>query len=438
MKIKLLFAICTLCLLQIKAQNIITTIAGNGTIGYSGDGGAATASTLKYPTGVVCDHLGNTYICDHNSTVRKIDANGIITHVATVYEPTAMACDKHNNIYVTSINHNAVYKITPNGIKTRLAGIVQTTGSYSGDGGLATQANLNTPYGIAVDSSDNVYIATTGDSRIRMVNTAGIISTICGDGNIVTTIGQMGDGGPAINGKLSAVRGLAFDKANNLYIVQQIGSIRIINSAGIINTFAGDLYAGAGYGGDGGPAMAGQFNNPMYMTFDSTGNIYISDMANYVIRKIDTNGQLSTYAGTFHNTSFPNSWSGAYSGDGGDPLLCEINRPLGLTVNNKNELIFVDYYNHAIRKIANNTGIGELKQDQLFSVYPNPSNGIFTIDVMNEKADIMILDLLGNTVYEAKQTKGSVEIDLENIASGVYLVKVHSNQMHATKRIVIN
>jgi hypothetical protein len=184
--------------------------------------------------------------------------------------------------------------------------------------------------------------------------------------------------------------------------------------------------------------MAGQFNNPMYMTFDSTGNIYISDMVNYVIRKIDTNCQLSTYAGTFHNTSWPNSWTGAYSGDGGDPLFCELNRTWGVTVNNKNELIIADYYNHAVRKIVNTTGINDLKQDQLFSVYPNPSNGLFIVDVASETADIVIVDLLGNTVYEAKHTKGSVKIDLEHVASGVYVIKVNSNTMHTSKRIIIN
>ena len=438
MKTNLLFTLFTICLLQCYSQNAIVTIAGNGTLGYGGDGGPATASTLKYPTGVVCDHLGNTYICDNNHTVRKIDANGIISHVATVYEPAAMACDKHNNIYVTSLNHQSVYKITPSGTMTLFAGTGQGNGSYSGDGGLATQATLYYPYGIAIDSSGNVFIATTGDARIRKVNTSGIISTICGDGNTVTYVGQMGDGGLAINGKLASVRGLAFDKANNLYAMQQVGSIRVINSAGIINTFAGDLYAGIGYSGDGGPAMAGQFNSPMYMAFDSTGNMYISDMANYVIRKVDTNGQLSTYAGTFHDNSWPNNWPGAYSGDGGDPLSCEMYWPLGVTVNNKNELIIVDSYNHAVRKIVNATGVGELKHELSLSVYPNPSNGTFTLDVVNETADIVITDLLGNTVYAAKHTKGSVKINLENVASGVYLVKVNSKDMYSTKRIVIN
>lgn len=427
----LLFAAC---FLQQQAQ-IIVTIAGNGTQGYGGDGGPATASLLKYPTGVACDHLGNTYVCDANHTVRKIDANGIISHVATVYDPIAMACDKKNNLYVISQNYQSVMKISPAGVMTLFAGTGQGSASYSGDGGPATQATLNYPYGVAADTSGNVYIATNGDARIRKVNSSGIISTICGHGNTTTNVQHLGDNGPATTAELASPRGLAVDKYNNLYVVQHFGSVRMINSAGIITTVAGNLLLNAGYSGDGGPATAGQFNSPMYMAFDTTGNMYIEDPGNFVIRKVDTGGILSTYAGTYHPQVWPNPWQGAYSGDGGDPLLCEFGGTWALAVNTANELIIADYRNHAVRKITKATGINDLKQEQLFSVYPNPSGGEFIL-ALRANAKISISNPIGQEVLSMTLPEGKHAINLLDQAAGVYFIKVTIGNSNQTLKLV--
>ncbi len=428
----LLFAVC---FLQYNAQ-IIVTIAGNGTPGYSGDGGPATAALLNYPTGVACDHLGNTYVCDANHTVRKIAPNGIITHVATVYDPIAMACDKNNNLYVISQNYQSVMKIDPTGIMTAFAGTSQGIHSYSGDGGPATQATLDYPYGIVADTSGNVYIATNGDGRVRKVNSAGIISTICGHGNTVTNAGHLGDGGLATLADLASPRGLAIGKDNNLYIVQHFGSVRMIDAAGIIHTVAGDLLLGSGYTGDGGPATAGQFNSPMYMAFDTTGNMYITDPGNFLIRKVDTGGILSTYAGTYHAPQFwPNTWQGAYSGDGGDPLLCEFGGPWTVAVNSANELVIADYRNHAVRKITKATGINDIKQEQLFSLYPNPSSGEFNL-TLTADAKMSVSNAIGQDILNQALPEGKHMIDLKDQAAGVYFVKVVVGNSMQTLKLV--
>ena len=218
-----------------STTGIITTIAGNGIAGYSGDGGLATNAELNNPYGVAVDSNGNIYIADtNNNRIRKVNSTtGIITTIAG------------------------------NG-----------TAGYSGDGGLATNAELYYPYGVAVDSNGNIYIADTYNNRIRKVNsTTGIITTIAGNG----TAGYSGDGGPATNAQLNYPYGVAVDSSGNIYIADTDNNrIRKVNSTtGIITTIAGN--GNPGYSGDGGPATNAELYDPSGVAVDSNGNIYIAD-----------------------------------------------------------------------------------------------------------------------------------------------------------------
>ena len=235
------------------ATGIITTVAGNGTAGYSGDGGPATSAELNFPAGVAVDSAGNLYIADYNnSVIRKVHTSGIMTTVAG------------------------------NG-----------TGGYSGDSGPATSAELYLPIGVAVDGAGNLYIADTGNQHIRKVDASGIITTVAGNG----TAGYSGDGGLAISAQLDRPTSAAVDSAGNLYIADTGNQrIRKVNASGIITTVAGN--GTNGYSGDSGPATIAELYNPVGVAVDGAGNLYIADLSNQRIREVNVTTSALSFPGT--------------------------------------------------------------------------------------------------------------------------------------------
>jgi len=285
---------------------IITTVAGNGSPGYSGDGGLATNTSLCAPGGVAVDASGNLFIADSgNNRIRKVDTNGIITTVAG------------------------------NGI-----------GSYSGDNGVATSAELSSPSGVTVDTYDNLYIVDSGNNRIRKVDTNGIITTVAGCG----TSGYSGDNGPATDAKLKGPSGVAVDASGNLFIADSGNNgIRKVGTNGIITTVAGGNYY-VGYTGDGGLATDASLNGPGAVAVDASGNLFIADTDNNVIREMDTNGIIMTVAGSYIGND---DESGSYSGDGGLAIEATLYWPNGVAVDASGNLFIGDSYNNRIRKVDN-------------------------------------------------------------------------------------
>ena len=399
---------------MISASGMITTIAGNDTAAYVGDGGPASAAEVSGAGGIAIDASGNIYIADGgNDVIRKINTSGIISTVAGIgysygfsgdggaataalmNQPSGVAVDASGNIYVADWNNGRVRKVDVSGIITTFAG----TGAsgYSGDGGMATDALLRNPAGVAVDASGNVYIADEFNGCIRKVNNTGIITTIAGNG----TLGYSGDGGPAVAAELYQPTSISVDASGNVFIADQVNNrIRKINASGVITTvsgssaggFSGDngpataalLYAPAcvyvdamgnvfiadesnnrvreintsgviktiagdsptGHG-DGGPATAAQISEPFDIAFDAVGNVYIADWNNNLIRKVDTSGVISTVAG--------NGVSG-FSGDGGLATAASLHNPAGIAVDNYGDLYISDDDNDCIRKV-NTAGI---------------------------------------------------------------------------------
>ncbi|MGA3181254.1 MAG: immunoglobulin domain-containing protein [Verrucomicrobiota bacterium] len=337
------------------ANNIITTVAGIGKQGYSGDGGAATEAKMYHPYGVALDAVGNLYIADYESCrIRKVATNGIITTFAgngnagysgdggaatseSVYFPSGVAVDAAENLYIADQGNNRIRKVGTNGIITTVAG-----GSTGGDGVPATKARLTAPSGVACDSAGNLYIADTGDSGIRKVSTNGIITTVAGNGNQ----GYSGDGGTATNASLNTPVAVALDAAGELYIADQDNNrIRMVDTNGIITTVAGDgpLWPSAGtYSGDGGAATNAGLNVPSGVAVDSFGSIYIADGANNRIRKVDTTGSITTLAG---------NGSKAYAGDGGLATNASLNGPYGVALDASDNLFIGDSGNGSVRKV---------------------------------------------------------------------------------------
>jgi sugar lactone lactonase YvrE len=294
-----------------STSSFIYTVAGNSTAGYSGDGGQATFADLNSPATSVLDKSGNLYIADsNNNVVRKVAAGtGIITTIAG----------------------------------TGVAG-------FSGDGGPATSAQLNYPYGLALDSSGNLYISDLSNSRIRKITAAtGIITTIAGNG----TFGRSGDGGPATSAELSYPYGITIDGSGNLFIADADNDElrEVVAATGSITTVAGN--GSYGYSGDGGRATSASFRLPEGVAVDASGNLYIADSWNNVIRKVTAStGIISTLAGN----GFGAGSSGGYSGDGGPAASAELSYPTGVALDGAGNLYIADFYNQAIRKVAASNG----------------------------------------------------------------------------------
>ena len=295
---------------KITPSGVTTTVAGNGAAGFSGDGGAATSATLGGPVGIALDSAGNIYFADNpNNRIRKITTAGTITTMAGVgvagfsgdggpatlaqlSGPTGVAIDSSNNIYFSDTNNNRIRKVTPGGVITTVAG--NGTAGFSGDGGAATSAALDAPMGIALDTAKNIYIAVYNSKRVRKVTTSGIISTVAGNGTSATALG---DGGPATSAPLYGPAAVTVDAVGNLYIADSfvVGSpasnaqrIRKVRTDGTMRSVAGGGTI-PGTLGDGGPALAVYLSNPQAIATDASGNLYIGDLGfivNQSIRKV--------------------------------------------------------------------------------------------------------------------------------------------------------
>lgn len=350
MKIKLLKFLFFTIGFSTNAQ-YINTFAGNGTVGYSGDGGPATSAQFYDAVGIATDMLGNVYIADFNcARIRKINTSGIITTIAgngtfaysgdggpalnaEILHPTDIAVDVSGNVYFT--DNDRIRKINTSGIISTVAG--NGTYGYSGDGGPATSAQLSAPQSLTIDNVGNLYIADTYNHRIRKVDLSGIISTVAGNG----TPGYGGDGGLATFAKISPVS-VAVDALGNIYASDYWNArIRKIDASGIITTFAGTGIGG--YSGDGGQATSAQINTPVGIDLDISGNLYISEELSNVVRLVNSSGIITTIAGTSY---------GGFYGDGGLATLAKLYRPKHIAIGSNGDVFICDHWNERIRYIC--------------------------------------------------------------------------------------
>jgi uncharacterized protein (TIGR03437 family) len=274
---------------KVGTDGVITTVAGSGVRGSGGDGGPATGAALYAPEGVAVDRAGNLYIADTgNQRLRKVSAQGTISTLARLFSfPRAVAVHADGNLYIA--DDYTIRKVSPQGAINTVAGSSESPPSFSGDGGPATSASLDNPDGVAVDAAGNLYIADTGNQRLRKVSSGGTISTLAGSG--LTTF--YGDGGPANAAGFNAPTDVAVDSGGNLYIADSKNQrIRKINAQGTISTVAGN--GRVGDSGDGGPAISASLNNPVAVAVDAIGNIYIADQSNNRIRKVNPQGIINT------------------------------------------------------------------------------------------------------------------------------------------------
>jgi sugar lactone lactonase YvrE len=335
---------------KIDAPGNVSVFAGSGTQGYSGDGGLATDAALNHPQGIAVDSAGTVYFIDAVSQVVRSISNGLIATVAgngtpgfsgdggpataaQFVSPAGIAVDSAGNLYIADSGNQRIRKVS-GGVINTVAG--NGTFGFTGDNGPATNAELHSPSGVAVDGAGNLYIADLGNFRIRKV-TSGVITTVAGTG----VPGKTGDNGPATSATLNAT-GVAVDTSSNFYVVDNSGLIRKV-AAGIITSVAG--IGNPGFSGDTGPATSARLGFIYTAALDNTGHLYIADNSNNRVRKV-TNGVINTYAG---------NGQASFSGDAGPAEGAQFSWPVSsgscVAVDNAGTVFVADTNNYRIRKI---------------------------------------------------------------------------------------
>ncbi|MGD0093693.1 MAG: hypothetical protein ABSE73_27600, partial [Planctomycetota bacterium] len=357
------FVVLGLCAAPLSALDVITTFAGNGADSDWADGIPATSASIVLDSdsgnAVAVDSNGIIYVADQAlSRVRKVAADGTITTVAgngqsgysgdggpataaSLVRPNSVAVDGSGNLYISDSDGNRIRKVGVNGNISTLAG--NGSQGFAGDGGAATAASLNGPQGVCV-SNNILYIADSRNGCIRTVDLAtGAINTVAGGGNASGP--GYGDGGPATSAALMDPTGIFVTATGSLYIADDgTGRVRVV-VGGTITNVAGT--GDSGFSGDGGPAVSAVLNNPKGVAVDSAGNVFVSDRDNHRIRKVDTNGNISTVAGT---------GSPGFAGDGGPAAQAQLSKPAGLAIDAGDNLYIADGDTWRVRVIDQATG----------------------------------------------------------------------------------
>ena len=340
---------------RIDTKGTMTRYAGSGQSGFSGDGGPAANASFRVPAGLAFDSEGNLYIADReNHRVRKVDPKGYISTFAGIGEagfsgdegpavkarlnlPSGVVVDKKGNLYISDRSNDRIRVVDKKGVIRTYAG--SGVAGFQGDAGPALKAQLDKPFGIALDETKNLYIADRNNNRVRKVSPDGIITTVAGDGGFFF----IGDNGPAYRASVAAPTGVALDSKGNLYIADRNNNrVRVVDRTGMIRTVVGT--GQQDYNGDSEVARETNLYLPFGLTVDSNDNLLVIDRSHYRIRRIDPkSGQVETVAGNGVKL---------FAGDGGPATGATLSFPHGMSVDKKDNLIFSDKGHFRIRKIT--------------------------------------------------------------------------------------
>lgn len=427
---------------------IINTIAGSGATGFSGDGGQAILASINIPSAVSLDAQGNIFIADRdNHRIRKVDAlTGTITTIAgtgvlgysgdggpainaKIRSPLGIVVDASGNVYIADNGNSRVRKIDAvSGIITTIAGT--GTFGYSGDGGLAVNAEMKHPSSICLDAIGNIYFSDYSNDNIRKIDVStGIITTVAGTG----VAGVSPDGGLAINSPLNEPYGVAVDVVGNLYFAERNNNkIRKVDATtGVLTTIVGNGVPGSS--GDGNSASLAQVSGPRGVFIDSsTGDIFIADADNNKIRKITAlNGIITTIAGILAPPGF--------SGDGGLATNARLNVPSDVSVSSDGSVYIADSGNSRVRKITPTATeiIGLSQNETVVALFPNPTAEIINISGIKSESVVYVYDMSGKLVFEGLVSFEKPQIDISKLQQGLYTLIIETNQEREARKIIL-
>jgi hypothetical protein len=372
-------------ILKVDTNNNLTVFAGNIVSSYSGDGGPASAASIRFPGGIAVDVAGDVFIADTgNNVIRVVNTQSSAVTVAGVTiqpgtiqtvagtgvagfagdggaassaqlnQPGGVSVDPSGNLFIADTLNSVIRKVSVSGVISTVAGNLTLGAGFSGDGGMATSAQLDWPADVKLDSSGNLYIADTRNSRVRVVNTqssgvtiGGItiqpehIQTVTGNG----TAGFAGDGGPATSAEINFPQGVLVSAGGAFFIADSGNNVvRKVGSNGTITTFAGDFNLGPGSFGNDGPAVDAQLDFPTGLSQDNAGNVFIADEYNFAIREVMAqNNQIQEAAGIMNDV--------AYFGDGDAASEAELFGAAGVAADSTGNIYIADSRNHRVRVI---------------------------------------------------------------------------------------
>lgn len=422
------------CAYLVQSQTI-TTIAGDGSSGFSGDGGLATTAQLNLPFNLTFDKADNIFIADtYNNSIRRIDSkSGIITtvvgtadkkQISELKTPTGLTFDNYNNLFIADLANLRIRKVNlDTGSSITLIGKKSETEFPNID------ASLGGPFNVVFDNKGNLYISNNGDSRVNKVDfSTGIVTIIAG----TKETGYSGDEGAATIAQLANPTGLALDSKGNLYIADSGNErIRKVNlSTGIITTVAGT--GERGFTKDGVLAKFAELANPIGLAVDKQDNLFFVDRGNNKVRKIDTStGMISTIAGT---------GEAGFSGDGELATNAQLANPTGLAFNKKGDLFIVDRGNNRIRKI---TGLSsditeevEFVLEDNVLVYPNPSVDRINIE-LKRNVELKSFSLVDITGKKAQVILSENTLNVSKLPRGIYVLRIVTSRGITEQKIVL-
>ncbi len=438
-----LFVSVVVFLSSYSQAQIISTVAGCGSCSLLGDGGPASTAQLSQPGTVIFDSRGDYYTGNPGQNrIRMVDTNGIIHTVAG----NGSCCYSGDggpatNAQLNGLGSGCAYilfdrfgnLIIADGSTARIRSVDHSTGiistivgrgvsGFGGDGGPATGALLNNVGHIAIDPTGNLFITDVLNSRIRKVDTSGIITTVAGYGG-PSVYG--GDGGPATAATFTTLQGIACDHQGNLYVADRncYRVRRIDHSTGTITTFAGN--GSASYSGDGMPATSAALF-PQELSFDSQDNLYISDYYNNRVYLVDTANIFHLLAG---------SGTMGFGGDGGPATSAQFHDPWGVGIDSCGNVYIADDNNERIRKITfyptcgTGTTIVEAIQSSGLSLFPNPVTSELTVEFSKTISSVSINTLQGQSVYDKHCDTNKLVTDVSSFPAGVYLVRINGMEV---------
>jgi hypothetical protein len=440
---KYFFAILLLLLLcRGSYAQVIVTVAGTGIGGYSGDGGPATNAKMNSPFALAFDKDGNFYFSDDSyPRIRKVSPSGIITVLAgvntsgfsgdggqAIYAEIrgggGLCVDKNGNVFLADGSNHRIRKITTDGIIRTIAG----TGisGYNGEGIPATDAQLNYPQGVAVDDTGNVYICDRMNFRLRKIDTAGVISTIAGTG----VAGFTPDGARADTAAIDENWCIVRDTVGNIFFTDKSRIRKITAGSGMLTTVAGN--GTNAYSGDGGHATAAAIGTQLF-TIDSVGNLFLAEGGECRIRKVSTDGSISTVTG--------NGLVGV-DAEGVSLSLARVNYPSSVSFSPTGDLYFTDKGGGKVRKITLAwDGVNEVSaKDNRLELFPNPARHTVSISVRSEaeEASVAVADVTGAVVARKTITCNVAHTIATPWPKGIYMVGVVVGDATITKQVYID